>query len=419
MIRKLITTGAAMAAVFLGLVGSGGVAAAAPTPLVLDLSQGAAFTILGHSCGGIEETVFANGFDTTTGFPTGVVDLQTTCGGSGRGGGSHSTTYTASADVMWDFTATVVSTAVPATGAAPAGFAATDANGNQVYDSGSSAYLLLAPGFTPTPRVTGISATEGSAGGGTPVVISGTGFTGATQVSFGTTPATSFTITDDSSITAVSPVAPAGQVDVTVTSAGGTDATGAFDLFTFVAAPTITSLRPASGPLQGGNQVVITGTALAAVTSVAIGGNYAPILSQSDTSITVTAPPGEGVDSQRLTVSSVGGTASAGYAYTAPDLCGSGCVFTSPGSASATTGVPFSFTVSASGGVTPTFTEKGRLPRGVTFVDNFDGTATLSGTPVNIGRKMAAGTYRDRIKATFAYGTATRTVTQAFTLTVS
>jgi hypothetical protein len=419
MSRKLGTTGVAVAVVFFGLVGTGGVAAAAPTPLVLDLSQGAAFTILGHSCGGIQETVYANGFDATTGFPTGVVDLQTACGGSGRGGGYHSTTYTASADVMWDFTATEVSTAVPATGAAAPGFAATDSNGNQIYDSGSSAYLLLASGFTPTPRVTGISTTEGPAGGGTPVVISGTGFTGATQVSFGTTPATSFTITDDNSITAMSPVAPAGQFDVTVTSAGGTDATGAFDLFTFVVAPTITSLRPASGPLQGGNQVVITGTGLAAVTSVSIGGNYAPILSQSDTSITVTAPSGEGVDNQRLTVSSVGGTASAGYAYKAPALCGSGCVFTSPGTASGTTGVPFSFTVSASGGVTPTFTEKGKLPKGITFVDNFDGTATLSGTPVNIGHKVAAGTYRDKIKAIFTYGTATRTITQALTLTVS
>ena len=118
-----------------------------------------------------------------TGFPTGVVDLTTSCGGSGRGGGYHTTTYTASADVVWDWTATVVSTAVPATGATVPGFSATDANGNQVYDSGTGAFLLLlAPGFTPTPRVTAVSAAEGPAAGGTPVVITGTGFTGATQV---------------------------------------------------------------------------------------------------------------------------------------------------------------------------------------------------------------------------------------------
>ena len=300
--RKLVTAAVAMATLSLGLVGLvglGGVAAAAPTPLLLNLDQGTAFSILGHSCGGIQETVYANGFDGTAGYPTGVVNMKTSCGGSGRGGGYHTTTYTASADVTWDFTAAVVSTSVPATGAAVPGFSATDANGNQVYDSGAYAYLLLDPAYVPTPRVTGISVTQGPAAGGTSVVITGTGFTAATGVSFGTTPVASFTITDDNSISAVAPTAPPGQVDVTVTSTGGTDTTGTFDLFTFVAAPVITSLSPPSGPLQGGNDVVITGTGLSSVTSVYFGGNYAFVTSQSDTSITVTAPAGEGVDKQR------------------------------------------------------------------------------------------------------------------------
>ena len=86
---------------------------------------------------------------------------------------------------------------------------------------------------------------------------------------------------------------------------------------------------------------------------------------------------------------------------------------------SAATGVPFSFTVSATGGVVPSFAEKGRLPNGVTFVDDFDGTATLSGTPVGLGHPSAAGTYRMKIRAVFAYGTASRTIAQTLTLTVS
>ena len=416
---RTLTAGVAVLAMSAGLAGFGGVAGATSTPTALDLTQSQAFAILGASCGGIQETVFANGFDPTSGFPTGVVNLKTSCGGSGRGGGYHSTTYTASADVTWDWTATVVSSTVPATGAAVPGFSATDANGNQVYDSGSSAFLLLAPGFTPAPRVTAISVTQGPATGGTSVVVTGTGFTAATAVSFGGVPATSFTIAGDTSITAVAPAAPAGPVDVSVTSAGGTDVTGAFDVFTFVAAPTISGLSPASGPLQGGNQVVITGTDLAAVTSVTFGGIPTYPTSQSDTSLTVTAPAGDAVDNTSVTVTSVGGAASASYAYTAPDLCGTGCVFTSPTTAVATTGVPFSFTVSTSGGVIPTFFEKGKLPKGVTFVDNFDGTATLSGTPTAVGKKSPAGTYRDKIRATFAYGTASKTITQAFVLTVS
>ena len=58
------------------------------------------------------------------------------------------------------------------------------------------------------PTVTGISPTSGPVAGGTTVTITGTGFTGATAVMFGTTGATSYTVVSATSITAVSP---AGQ----------------------------------------------------------------------------------------------------------------------------------------------------------------------------------------------------------------
>ena len=48
-----------------------------------------------------------------------------------------------------------------------------------------------------------------------------------------------------------------------------------------------------------------------------------------------------------------------------------------------------------------------------------DGTATLSGTPITVGHKQAAGTYRDKIRASFAYGGSSKTITQVFILTVS
>jgi len=417
--RRMVTAAVGLSVVAAWLVAVPEAAGADPVPVQLVLGQGQAFAILGYSCGGIQETVTTGGFDPVSGYPTGVVDLRTTCGGSGRGGGYHSTTYTASADVVWDLTGATVSVAVPALGTPTGpGFTAYDASGNEVYNSGPSAFLLLAPGYTPVPRVTAVSVAQGPAAGGTAVTVTGTGFTAATAVSFGSVPAASFTVTSDTSITAVAPAVPPGTVDVTVTSAGGTDTTGPADRFTFVVSPTITSLSPASGPLNGGNPVVVTGTGLAAVTSVTIGGAYAAVTSQDDGSLTVTAPPGESVDGASLQVASVGGSASAAYTYTAPDLCGPGCVFTSPAAASASTGVPFSFTVAASGGVTPSFTAKGRLPSGVTFADDFDGTATLSGMPV-AGRRPAAGTYRLKVTATFAYGTAVKRVVQHLVLTVT
>lgn len=57
------------------------------------------------------------------------------------------------------------------------------------------------------------------------------------------------------------------------------------------------------------------------------------------------------------------------------------------------------------------------------LVVNCDGTATLSGAPTNVGRKHAAGTYRDKIRATFRFTlsggrTVSKTITQIFTITV-
>jgi hypothetical protein len=84
-----------------------------------------------------------------------------------------------------------------------------------------------------TPVVTGVSPTSGPTTGGTAVTITGSNFTGATAVRFGTTAATSFTVVNDTTITATSPAHAGGALNVTVTSPGGTSATGAANQFTF------------------------------------------------------------------------------------------------------------------------------------------------------------------------------------------
>jgi hypothetical protein len=421
--RKFLLAASTLALGVLGLVAVPGVASASATPVPLLLPQGTAFAILGHSCGGIQETSATTGFDPASGYPTGEVGLSTRCGGSGRGGGYHTTTYTSSADVTWDLTGAVVTYAVPASGLAVPGFSATDAFGNQVYDSGSSAFLALADGFVPAPRLVAVSVTEGPASGGTVVTLTGTGFTGATQVDFGSTPAASFTVSGDTSMTAVAPAAPAGTVDITVVGPGGTSATSPSDRFTLVAAPTVTGLSPATGPLNGGTQVTITGTGFTGATQVAFGGVPALFGVDSDSQLTATAPAGDAVDVVTVTVTTAGGTSAGGpaaaFSYTASSPCGSGCAITSPPSAAATAGTYFSITVTTTGGVTPVLTARGRLPGGVTFVDNGDGTATLSGVPGPLGRHPAAGTYKVKVKATFAVVGQTKVVKQTLVLTVT
>ena len=85
------------------------------------------------------------------------------------------------------------------------------------------------------------------------MTITGTGFTGATAVDFGTTAATSFTVVNDTTITADSP-AGTGTVDVTVTTPGGTSATSPRRSVHLHPRPrpTVTGLSPTSGPTAGG-----------------------------------------------------------------------------------------------------------------------------------------------------------------------
>lgn len=78
------------------------------------------------------------------------------------------------------------------------------------------------------------------------MTVTGTGFTGATAVSFGGSPAASFTVNSATQITATAP-AGSGTVNVTVTTPGGTSATGAGNQYRYVAAPTISAISPTGG----------------------------------------------------------------------------------------------------------------------------------------------------------------------------
>ena len=86
--------------------------------------------------------------------------------------------------------------------------------------------------------------------------------------------------------------------------------------------------------------------------------------------------------------------------------------FTSSNSTTFTVGTAGTFTVTASGVPTPSLSESGALPAGVTFADNGNGTATLAGTPAS----GSAGVYTLTLTANNGMGSPT---SQTFTLTVS
>jgi hypothetical protein len=282
--------------------------ASASSPIALYLPQETAFTYLGHSCGGIQEQSYATGFDATTGYPAGLAYVSTTCGGSGRGGGYHHTTYTAWVSILWDFTGAVVTSSASSGGQTDPNLVAYDSHGNEVYNANNHALLVLADGYIPLARVTGISVSFGPAAGGTSVTLTGTGFTNTTGVNFGSSPAASYTVNSDTSIIASAPAKTAGPVNITVVDAGGASLTGPFDQFTFIARPIVTGVSPGKGPVAGDTKVIITGSNFNGAYAVSFGEDPAGFTVVKATKIVAYSPATDGPDQVRIKVASAGGT---------------------------------------------------------------------------------------------------------------
>jgi hypothetical protein len=105
------------------------------------------------------------------------------------------------------------------------------------------------------------------------VTVTGTNLTGETAVDFGAgNPGSSVVVNGaGTSLTVVTPLTAAGQVDVTVMTPDGTSTTSAADHFTFYALPTVTAVNPTSGTETGGQTVTVTGTNLTGETAVDFG----------------------------------------------------------------------------------------------------------------------------------------------------
>jgi hypothetical protein len=159
------------------------------------------------------------------------------------------------------------------------------------------------------PTVTKLSVAKGSTAGGTPVVITGTGFSTvvtstASSVTFGGVNATSFLVTSDTSMSAVAPAgtgaANTGQVDVLVTNPTGTSAVSAADKFAYRApitatAPTGTLLNPVAGSvITVGVNITLTGSSNFSLESITgtIGGAAATVAYADSSHVTMTVPAG-------------------------------------------------------------------------------------------------------------------------------
>ena len=155
------------------------------------------------------------------------------------------------------------------------------------------------------PTVESIQPNSGVAGGGNYVTINGTRFTGSTSgvlsIKFGGVNATTYTVNSPTQITVRVPAGTNGTtVEVAVTTDAGTNILpGGTGNDYHYGVPTVTKLEQASGPIGGGNQVIIKGTNFTNVNEVYFGGAAHPVgvanfTVNSSTQITVTSVPDYG-----------------------------------------------------------------------------------------------------------------------------
>ncbi|MGW6896786.1 MULTISPECIES: IPT/TIG domain-containing protein [unclassified Streptomyces] len=234
--------------------------------------------------------------------------------GSGGGGTLVTITGTGLSGTTAVHFGTRSATAV--TNVSPTQVTAVSPSGN-----GSVGVTVTTPGGTSNPipffyvgapfKQTLSPASGATTGGGT-VTINGTGLSTASSVAFGANTAVP-TIVSDGQITVTAPAGAAGSVGVSVTTAGGTN-NGL--TYTYVAAPTVTTVTPASGPETGGTTVTVAGTGLTSTSEVTFDGNPAPFTVLSDTAVSAVTPPGTaGAVDVVVTNDAGSATAADGFTY--------------------------------------------------------------------------------------------------------
>lgn len=156
----------------------------------------------------------------------------------------------------------------------------------------------LSSGFTyyGAPTIDTVTPSAGKVAGGDTVTITGSNFfdgISPATVTFGGVSATSVTVVNSTTITAITPDHAAGLVDVVVqTDIGPVTKSNAFE---YVDAPTVTAVSPPTGKITGGYTATITGTNFynngSSLATATFGGESATNVSVVDrNTITVTVP---------------------------------------------------------------------------------------------------------------------------------
>ncbi|WP_144267490.1 IPT/TIG domain-containing protein [Leifsonia xyli] len=160
-----------------------------------------------------------------------------------------------------------------------------------------------------------VSPANGPQTGGTDVTLTGTGFTGATGVTFGGAPAAEMTVMDDSTITATTPAHLPATVSIAVEHPNGDSSPDGFTFDAVPGAPVISGLAPGHGPAIGGTTMTLSGSGFIGTTDVTVDGVSVPFSVIDDGTITVTAPPHAAGTVPVVVTTPIGPTPSAVFTY--------------------------------------------------------------------------------------------------------
>ncbi|GAA3607738.1 hypothetical protein GCM10022223_24640 [Kineosporia mesophila] len=173
--------------------------------------------------------------------------------------------------------------------------------------------------YNPVPTTTGISPITGPVSGGTEVTVTGSDLNLVTSVQVGTRTVNPKSGSTASALKFDSPPNNAGAYTVALLGPGGASTTAGTFVYTPNAAGPAT-VAPPSGPIQGGNQVTITGTGFSSLLALTVGANVITNYTVTgDTQITFTMPAGLTSGPVPVIIATAGGVVTLNYSYVAFD----------------------------------------------------------------------------------------------------
>ncbi|HTC73821.1 MAG TPA: IPT/TIG domain-containing protein [Solirubrobacteraceae bacterium] len=166
----------------------------------------------------------------------------------------------------------------------------------------------------PAPTVSSVGPVSGSSEGGTRVLVQGAGFLPGATVTIGVAPA-AVEVISETELEVVTAAHAPGPEEVVVTTADGKSTGGPSYTYVPPPPPTVSSVSPASGPSEGGTQVVVRGTGFTPDTKLEIGAAAGAVEVISATELKALTPA-YGAGAQEVIASNGNGVSSGGPMYT-------------------------------------------------------------------------------------------------------